>query len=359
MTLRKLEKKTDGSFVCPECGNPLRFKDGESVAVVDGQLDMDNYKPRYICDECQVYYRAVLTTDYYDVFPLDGETKAENEQGAPPAPVSVEKTSGKGPIALPKEPTGNEKCPVCGHLFRYVDGGAVRVVNGKVDMENVKPKYECDTCGVFYREVLSSGFYLPYPQMDEDKIPASSSKKEAKSKPSSPKNEATAAAGREPIALPHVPTGKEKCPVCGGLFRFVEGGAVRVVDGKVDMENVKPKYECDKCGVYYREVLTSGFYVPFPQQEEDKLPSKTKKKKQPKKLRSTGDIAPMVLKRDENNQCQCPRCSEMMDYVEGGAVRLVDGKPDMDDVLDHFCCKSCGAVFRRIVNTDYYQFTEK
>ena len=118
--------------------------------------------------------------------------------------------------------------------------------------------------------MLSSGFYLPYPQLDEDKPPASAS--ERKEGGDSPQKEEAAAGGREPIALPKEPTGKEKCPVCGGLFRFVAGGAVRVVNGKVDMENVKPKYECDTCGVFYREVLTSGFYVPFPQEEEDKLP---------------------------------------------------------------------------------------
>ena len=50
MTLRKLEKRADGDFLCPECGKPLRFKDGEAVAVVDGQLDMDNYKP-YLIEE--------------------------------------------------------------------------------------------------------------------------------------------------------------------------------------------------------------------------------------------------------------------------------------------------------------------
>ena len=81
MTLRKLKKRDDGNFSCPACGSPLRFKDGETVAVVSGQIDMDNYKPRYICDDCKVYYRAVLTTDYYDVFPLgeDAEAKPEPE----------------------------------------------------------------------------------------------------------------------------------------------------------------------------------------------------------------------------------------------------------------------------------------
>ena len=353
MTLRKLKKRDDGSFSCPGCGNPLRFKDGEAVAIVGGQLDMENYKPRYICDACKVYYRAVLTTDYYDVFPLE-ETKAEKQEPQP-AVKEPEKPPGKGPIALPKEPTGNETCPVCGKHFRFVEGGAVRVVNGEVDMENVKPKYECDTCGVFYREVLSSGFYLPYPQQDEDRIPVPSSAE--KSDASEEKKGESAAAGRGPIALPKEPKGNETCPVCGKRFRFVEGGAVRVVNGEVDMENIKPKYECDTCGVFYREVLTSGFYLPYPQEEEDKL--KANEEPAPSKVLSTGDLAPMILKRNENNQCQCPRCGAMMDYVEGQAVHLVDGKPDMENVWDHFHCGSCHSVFRRIVNTDYFQFAEK
>ena len=353
MTLRKLKKRDDGSFSCPGCGNPLRFKDGEAVAIVGGQLDMENYKPRYICDACKVYYRAVLTTDYYDVFPLE-ETKAEKQEPQP-AVKEPEKPPGKGPIALPKEPTGNETCPVCGKHFRFVEGGAVRVVNGEVDMENVKPKYECDTCGVFYREVLSSGFYLPYPQQDEDRIPVPSSAE--KSDASEEKKGESAAAGRGPIALPKEPKGNETCPVCGKRFRFVEGGAVRVVNGEVDMENIKPKYECDTCGVFYREVLTSGFYLPYPQEEEDKL--KANEEPAPSKVLSTGDLAPMILKRNENNQCQCPRCGAMMDYVEGQAVHLVDGKPDMENVWDHFHCGNCHSVFRRIVNTDYFQFTEK
>ena len=260
MTLRKLEKREDGGFACPMCGKPLRFKDGEAVAVVGGQLDMDNYKPRYICDACKVFFRAVLTTDYYDVFPLDESsplaTEMKSEAAPPPPPKEPEKPPGKGPIALPKEPTGKEKCPVCGHPFRFVEGGAVRVVDGKLDMENIKPKYECDTCGVFYREVLTSGFYLPYPQQEEDKLSA-------------------------------------------------------------EKEPAKPK------------------------------------------VLSTGDLAPMMLKRDENGQCRCPRCGEMMDYVEGGAVHLEEGKAVMEDVWDRFHCKHCESVFRRIVNTDYFQFAEK
>ena len=93
MTLRKLEKREDGNFVCPECGKPLRFKDGETVAVIDGQLDMENYKPRYICDDCQVYYRSVLTTDYYDVFPLDDAEPSKEANGNPEASAETLKLS--------------------------------------------------------------------------------------------------------------------------------------------------------------------------------------------------------------------------------------------------------------------------
>ena len=352
MTLRKLKKRDDGNFSCPACGNPLRFRDGEVVAVVSGQLDMDNYKPRYICDDCKVYYRAVLTTDYYDVFPLGEATAKPELQEAVKEP---EKPPGKGPIALPKEPTGKETCPVCGKHFRFVEGGAVRVVDGKLDMENIKPKYECDTCGVFYREVLSSGFYLPYPQQEEDRVAVAPPA--AKTEASLENKEESAVEGKGPIPLPKEPKGDETCPVCGKRFRFVEGGAVRVVDGKLDMENIKPKYECDTCGVFYREVLTSGFYLPYPQQEEDRLGVDAEP--EPAKVLSTGDLTPMKLTRDENDQCRCPRCGAMMNYVDGQAVHLVDGKPDMEDVWDHFRCESCNSVFRRIVNTDYFQFSEK
>ena len=70
-------------------------------------------------------------------------------------------------------------------------------------------------------------------------------------------------------------------------------------------------------------------------------------------------LQPMVLKRDRNNQCVCPRCGEMMDFVEGQAVRLVDGVPDMENVKDHFHCKHCNSTFRRLVATDYFQWSEK
>ena len=48
-----------------------------------------------------------------------------------------------------------------------------------------------------------------------------------------------------------------------------------------------------------------------------------------------------------------------MDFVEGGPVRVVDGKVDMDNVWDHFRCDHCSSVYRRIATTDYFQWSEK
>ena len=139
------------------------------------------------------------------------------------------------------------------------------------------------------------------------------------------------------------------CPVCGSTLRRVAGGPVRVVDGRVDMENTKSRYECDSCGIFYRELLSSGYFDTFPLEKKNKT----------KKLRSTGELQPVKLKKDAHGQADCPRCGEKMEFVEGQPVRLVNGKPDMENVLDHFVCKSCHSVYRRIVNTDYFQWTEK
>ncbi|MBR3458982.1 MAG: hypothetical protein IKH16_12650, partial [Selenomonadaceae bacterium] len=89
--------------------------------------------------------------------------------------------------------------------------------------------------------------------------------------------------------------------------------------------------------------------------DEFPLPEKMK----PKKLVRTGDIPPMELKREADGKCTCPRCGERMDFVEGQPVRIVDGKPDMENVKDHFECRSCNSVYRRIASTNYFQWTEK
>lgn len=142
---------------------------------------------------------------------------------------------------------------------------------------------------------------------------------------------------------------KYVCPKCGRELGFIEGGAVSVVDGRVDMNAILPKHVCEPCGVYYQELLNSGYYDEFP------LPKKAK----PKKLLRTGDIPPMELRREADGKCDCPRCGGRMEFVEGQPVRIVNGKPDMENVMDHFACPHCASVYRRIATTDYFQWSEK
>ena len=143
------------------------------------------------------------------------------------------------------------------------------------------------------------------------------------------------------------------CPKCGGELNRIAGGAVSIVNGRVDMSTTLPKYTCDNCGVYYRELLNSGYYDEFPWQ------APTPPKAKPKRVIRTGDIQPMELKREADGKCACPRCGERMDFVEGQPVRIVNGVPDMENVKDHFNCPYCHSVYRRIATTNYFQWSEK
>ena len=160
------------------------------------------------------------------------------------------------------------------------------------------------------------------------------------------------------------------CPKCSAELRYVPGGAVRVVNGKVDMDATLPRHVCDHCKVFYRELLNSGYYDEFPLDEAEvkpvapKPPVKPKPVKpkppvQKKRVISTGDIPPTQLKRGADGKCPCPRCGERMDFVPAGPVRIVNGRPDFSNTMDHFVCPYCKSVFRKIVGTDYFQWSDK
>lgn len=165
------------------------------------------------------------------------------------------------------------------------------------------------------------------------------------------------------------------CPHCGRKLHYVEGDAVAVVDGRVDMNRTLPKYVCTSCKVYYRELLGSGYFEEYDMRDEvrEKMASAAKAvqeraakaaaapaaAKPQRVVKPTGDLQPMILKREADGKCECPRCGDRMDFVEGQPVRIVDGKPDMENVMDHFHCPYCDSVFRRIATTDFFQYSEK
>lgn len=155
------------------------------------------------------------------------------------------------------------------------------------------------------------------------------------------------------VSLKKIGENKFECPVCNSALEYNSGGAVRIVNGQVDYENTKPRYICYSCNKFYRELLDSGFYDVFDLEEELRKP-KTKKV-----VKKTGDLAPMILKKDADGTCECPRCGERMNYIEAGAVRIVNGVPDFSNTVAHFACDSCNSVYRRIASTEYFQWDEK
>lgn len=141
------------------------------------------------------------------------------------------------------------------------------------------------------------------------------------------------------------------CPTCGNEMRKDLGGTVNVKDGKVDMESALPRHICDECGVFYRELLNSGYYDVFDLSPEEKQVKP--------KIISPAEIPPTQLKREADGKCPCPRCGERMDFLEGEAVKIVDGKPDFSNTMERFKCSNCKSVFRKIAGTDYFQWSEK
>jgi hypothetical protein len=142
--------------------------------------------------------------------------------------------------------------------------------------------------------------------------------------------------------------GKRRCPECGNLLEFVEGEPVKIVQGKVNMDDTESHYVCSDCKLIFRPLVHTEYYNAYP------LPKKVYKKV--KKAMAVGDLQPMRLQRDASGHCECPRCGANMLFVEGEPVRIVDGKLNMHDVLDHFICDACSSVYRRIATTDYFQW---
>lgn len=276
--LKQLEKNENG-FVCPQCHQNLRFVDGGAVRIVDGKLDMDNAKVKYECYTCGVYYREVMNTGYYDVFPLDKQSEGSR--------LPEEQSQGEGQIARTKM-----FCPQCGKLMvpRF-DGEPAADDTGKQD--SVEAAYQCEDCDISYQESVVSG-------------------------------------------TRHTLTWHT-----GSIFGK---SSLQLDSAKAALSSVVSAAEESPA------LAQAGGQQAPPAQTAD-----TGKRE----LKATGDLPPMELKKDERGRCDCPRCGGSMKYIEGQPVRIVDGKLTFDDVLGHFSCPDCNSVFRRIAGTDFFQYSEK
>ena len=339
MSVTKLESGADGSLICPVCDGTLIYKDGGQVRVVDGRVDYENIKPRYVCFKCRKFYREMLHSGFYDVFDFDEELEKEAREMAQPAEKSEPAVEEDRPVVNLTRAGNSFSCPTCGKVLVCAEGSAIQVVNGKVDYESIKNRYICDDCGVYYKELLNSGMY--------ERFRLEPKEKKTKEEPPKPKNNDV----NPVVPLQKNSSGHYKCPVCDKELEFSDGGQVRIVDGKVDYENVKARYICRHCETFYRELLNSGLYEVFNLEELELPPEK-------KRVIGTGDLEPMQLKQDANGQCACPRCGANMKFLEPEAVKIVNGRADMRDTVARFACDACSSIYRRIATTDYYQWSE-
>lgn len=143
--------------------------------------------------------------------------------------------------------------------------------------------------------------------------------------------------------------GDRICPVCAKALTYVSGGDVKIVGGKVNMDDVKPRYVCADCNSYYIELLSSGYFEEY---------EGTRPVKPPRKVKAVSELHPVMLKADAEGHAVCPRCEGTLDWVDGVPVQIVDGKADMRNVEFHFRCQDCGSIFRKIAGTDYFQYSE-
>lgn len=152
-------------------------------------------------------------------------------------------------VSLKKNQQGKFQCPVCNGDLEYNSGGAVRIVNGKVDYENTKPRHICYKCDKFYRELLNSGFYDVFDLEPELRKPKEQ-----------PKKKLLRTGDIPPMQLKRDANGGCTCPRCGEYMKYVEGGAVEIINGKVDMSNTVPHFVCDSCSSVFRRIATTDYF---------------------------------------------------------------------------------------------------
>lgn len=150
-------------------------------------------------------------------------------------------------VSLAKNNKGGRVCPECKGDMEYMSGGAVRIVNGRVDHDNTLPRYICFTCNKFYRELLNSGFF------DNFEL-----EPELRKKPT--KRQIRHTGDLPPLQLKRDAKGGCECPRCGDYMRYVEGGAVEIINGRADMSNTVPHFVCDGCSSVFRKIATTAYF---------------------------------------------------------------------------------------------------
>lgn len=149
----------------------------------------------------------------------------------------------------------------------------------------------------------------------------------------------------EPIQLTPDANGKCKCPKCGAALTYVDSQPVQIVDGKLNMEDTESHYCCASCESIYRRIVGTAYY----QWYQWKIKAKARQRK-------VKGIEPTKLSPNADGVRTCPSCGAALTFIESQTIKVVNGKLNTQDTEDHYQCEACNAVYRKIVNTNYYQW---
>lgn len=145
----------------------------------------------------------------------------------------------------------------------------------------------------------------------------------------------------EPMKIVPNGQGVYKCPKCETEMSFVEREPVKVTGGRLIMEEAEAHYLCKACNSVYRKIVNTNYY------QWHRGPAQ-----------QTQDLGPVKLTKEEG-VCRCPICAGKLKYIAGEAMKIVDGKLNMGDLQGRYHCIKCRASYRRLVNTDYYQWDKE
>lgn len=232
------------------------------------------------------------------------------------------------PKKLVANEKGEYKCPCCGAILQFIEGQPVSIINGKLNMEDVDGKYYCKECSSIFRRLLNTEYYQRY-DVDIESIQESVGLT---------KNveEFT------PVKLdPDAPEGCS-CPICNHKLQFIAGKPIQIVDGKFNMEDAEGRFYCEACHSEFRRLLNTDYYQYY---EVEK--------------KNIADLDPIKLDINHPEKCYCPICATKLELIEGRPVQIIGGKLNMKDTEAHFRCPKCQGVYRRLVNTEYYQWYEE
>lgn len=145
----RIDKDKAGNERCPRCQSKLVYIGYSPVQIRKGRLSMEDSEPHYECGCCNLLFRRIVSTDFYQCYERNFEVNSEPQQ-------------------LKPDLDGHAKCPRCQEEMRFVNYESVRIVDGRVNLEKTEPYYECDHCHLTYRRIVHTDFYQANKKKKQD-----------------------------------------------------------------------------------------------------------------------------------------------------------------------------------------------